>query len=73
MDRLRGLDLKLTEAIEKVKNLKAEKSALEKRLKTLEDSIHLKDLEIDSLRHEKTSIKGQIEELLGEIEAIQIN
>ena len=72
VEQFRNLDSKVAEAIQKVKTLKDEKAALERRIKELEDMLTQKDADLMTLREEKTSIKEQIEELLGELEAIEV-
>ncbi|NOX20470.1 MAG: cell division protein ZapB [Nitrospirae bacterium] len=72
METLRSLDDKIASAIEKVRLLKEEKEALEKRVKELEELLNEKNMEIERLRAEKGSVKGQLEELLAELESIEI-
>ena len=42
------------------------------RVQELETLLNEKDMEIERLRGEKTSVKGQLEELLTELESIEI-
>lgn len=72
LDRLKNLEGKITSAVSKVKALKEEKNVLEKRIKELEALVDKKNQEIDSLHSEKNSIKEQVEELLGELEALEL-
>ncbi len=72
METLRSLDDKIASAIEKVRMLKEEKQALERRVKELEELLNQKNLEIEQLRAEKGSVKGQLEELLSELESLEI-
>ncbi len=72
LETLRSLDDKIASAIEKVRMLKEEKQALERRVKELEELLNQKNLEIEQLRAEKGSVKGQLEELLSELESIEI-
>ncbi|BCB96653.1 hypothetical protein JZK55_15750 [Dissulfurispira thermophila] len=70
MEVLKTFDEKIAIAVEKVRSLKEEKERLEKRVKELEDALRLKDIEIERLGMEKSSIKNQIEDLLNELETI---
>lgn len=72
LDRLKNLDEKITSAVEKVKALKEEKTILEKKVKDFEHLLNEKNSEIELLKTEKTSIKNQVEELLGELETLEI-
>ncbi len=72
METLRSLDEKIVAAIEKVRVLKEEKASLEKRVRDLEALLNEKNREIEGLRAEKTSVRGQIEELLSELESIEL-
>lgn len=69
---LKTFDEKIAIAVEKVRSLKEEKEKLERRVKELEDAIRLKDMEIERLGREKSSIKNQIEDLLNELETIEL-
>ncbi|RMG71381.1 MAG: cell division protein ZapB, partial [Nitrospirae bacterium] len=68
----KSLDDKIASAIEKVRLLKEEKQALERRVKELEELLNQKNMEIEQLKAEKGSVKGQLEELLTELESIEI-
>lgn len=72
LERLRELDEKISDAINRVKALKEEKLNLEKRVQELEMLLNEKNEEIERLRAEKVSVKGQIEDLLREIESLEI-
>lgn len=72
LERLRDLDEKIAEAINKVKALKEEKRTLEKRINELEVLLNEKNEEIERLKSEKVTVKSQIEELLKEIESLEI-
>ncbi|GAB4488931.1 MAG: hypothetical protein OHK006_19990 [Thermodesulfovibrionales bacterium] len=72
MDRLKNLEEKIAAAVDRVKALKDEKTVLEKRIKDLEQLLDNKNEEIASLQAEKVSIKGQIDELLEELETIEL-
>jgi chromosome segregation ATPase len=72
LDRLKNLDEKIADAIQKVKILKEEKTALEKRVKDLEALLDDKNQEIERLSSEKVNIKSQIGDLLNELEAIEL-
>jgi len=71
LDRLKNLETKITAAVEKVKALKEEKSVLERKIRELEAVVNEKNIEIESLRSEKSSIGSQIQELLDELETIE--
>ena len=71
MDQLKDLDGKIVEAIVKVKTLKEEKAALEVRVKELEKLLAEKDSAIDDLSSEKVDIRGQLTDLLDELESIE--
>ncbi|MFN3396894.1 MAG: hypothetical protein ACK4Z9_08925, partial [Thermodesulfovibrionales bacterium] len=64
MERLRSLDEKIADAINRVRTLKEEKQALERRVRELEILLNEKNEEIEKLKSEKVSVKGQIEDLL---------
>jgi len=72
LETLRNLDEKIVSAIEKVRVLKEEKASLEKKVRDLEALLNEKNMEIEGLRAEKSSVKGQIEELLNELESIDL-
>ncbi len=72
METLRNLDEKIVSAIEKVRVLREEKISLENKVRELEALLNEQNMEIESLRTEKTSVKGQIEELLSELESIEL-
>ena len=72
LDRLKNLDDKIVGAIEKVKTLKEEKSALGLRIKELEAKLSDKDHEIEKLQTEKTTIKSQVEGLLNELDTLEV-
>lgn len=69
---LKTFEEKITYAIEKVKQLKEEKFALEKKIEELEDVISVKDQEIEKLTLEKAAVKAQIEDLFNELESIEL-
>ena len=72
MDSLKVFEEKISYAIEKIKSLKEEKAALERRITELETIIKQKDAEIENLNEDKFKIKGQIEDLVRELDNIQI-
>lgn len=72
LDRLKDLDEKISDAINRVRALKEEKQLLEKRVQELEMLLNEKNEEIERLRSEKISVKEQIEDLLKEIESLEI-
>ncbi|MBZ0155698.1 MAG: DUF724 domain-containing protein [Alphaproteobacteria bacterium] len=69
---LKNFEEKITYAVEKVKTLKEEKSALERRIQELEEIVTSKDQEIERLTAEKSAIKQQIENLFTELESIEV-
>lgn len=71
MNKLKDLDKKIALAVEKVKTLKEDKSALERRVHELESMLNEKNAELDELNSDRTSIRGQINDLLSELEAIE--
>ncbi len=72
LETLRSLDDKIASALKKAKALKREKAALEKRVRELEELLEEKDREMERLRTEKISVKGQLEELLAELESLEL-
>jgi chromosome segregation ATPase len=72
LDRLKNLEGKITSAVEKVKALKEEKSSLESRIRKMESLLKEKEKEIQSLHEDKNSIKQQVEDLLGELDALEL-
>lgn len=72
LDRLKDLDGKIANALNKVKALKDEKLALERRVRELEEQLNEKNLEIQRLSSEKLVIKDQIGELLDELETLEL-
>jgi len=70
LEKLKELNEQISAAIEKVKTLKEEKAELERKIKRLEGLMETKDIEIQALGTEKSAIKGQIEDLLSEIETV---
>ena len=73
LDQLKNLDGKIVEAIVKVKSLKEDKAKLETRVKELEGMLAEKDEKIKGLSEEKGDVRGQIADLLEELEGIEIN
>jgi uncharacterized protein involved in exopolysaccharide biosynthesis len=73
VERLKDLDRKIADAISKVKALKEENAGLSARVRELEARLAGKEEEIMALSAEKVSIRGQIEDLLNELEAIEIS
>ena len=71
LERLKNLEDKIATAVERVKALKEEKMALERRIRDMENLLNEKNQEIELLRSEKSSIGNQIAELLSELEAIE--
>ena len=71
MDRLKELDGKIANAINKVKTLKDEKASLKRQVEELQSRLIEKEEEIRSLSEDKTTIKDQITDLLNELETIE--
>ena len=69
---LKTFEEKIAYAVEKVKSLKDENSALQKKIRDLESVIAAKDQEIGKLGEEKMSVKKQLEDLFTELEAIEL-
>ena len=72
LEKLKTLEDKISVAIERVKTLKEEKAVAERKIKELEALLDEKNQEVEQLRSEKNIIKGQLEALLGEIEALEL-
>jgi uncharacterized protein involved in exopolysaccharide biosynthesis len=72
VETLKTVDEKIAYAIDKVKALKEGKSALERHLASIEETVKAKDREIEKLLAEKAAVKNQIEALLKELESIQL-
>ncbi|MDH4231503.1 MAG: DUF724 domain-containing protein [Nitrospirota bacterium] len=72
MERLKNLEEKIATVVERVKALKEEKSALERKIRELEGLLNDKNQVIESLTAEKVSIKTQVEDLLTELETIEL-
>jgi chromosome segregation ATPase len=72
LNRLKNLDEKIANAVNKVKALKEEKVILERRIKELEALLTEKSREVERLSSEKTAIKNQVEDLLNELETLEI-
>jgi len=72
LDRLKNLDEKIAGAVNKVKALKEEKTALERKVQELEALLNEKNQEVERLSSEKNAIKSQIAELLSELESLDV-
>jgi chromosome segregation ATPase len=71
LDRLKELDTKIANAINKVKTLKDENSALKQQVEELQGRLIEKDEEIRGLSEDNLSIKDQINDLLNELDTIE--
>ena len=71
METLKNLEPQITLAIEKIRELKEAKAALERRTMELEAALDRKNEELQNLVNEKNGIKTQIESLLGELQDIE--
>lgn len=70
METLKTIEDKIAQALEKIRQLKEDKGALEKRVRDLETMVAAKEQEIERLTGEKASIRGQIEDLISELDRI---
>ncbi|MDA8086727.1 MAG: hypothetical protein M0Z75_08515 [Nitrospiraceae bacterium] len=71
METLKNLESQILTAIEKIRDLKEAKTALERRTRELEALVNQKNEEILTLTGEKNSIKAQIESLLAELQDLE--
>jgi chromosome segregation ATPase len=69
---MQTVEEKIAEVIAKVKNLKEEKNAVDKRNGELEETLRAREQEIEKLTYEKNSIKNQIESLLKELDGFEL-
>jgi hypothetical protein len=69
---MQTVEEKISQVIEKVRILKEQKIAVERRNKELEEDLRTKDQEIEKLASEKNIIKNQIEDLLKELEGFEL-
>ena len=67
-----SVEEKIAQVIEKVRILKNEKGALEKRNMVLQEALRAKDQEIERLTAEKQAVRDQIEGLLKEVETLEL-
>ncbi|HWR89841.1 MAG TPA: cell division protein ZapB [Dissulfurispiraceae bacterium] len=72
MEALKTFEQKIAHAIDKIKALKEENNNLMKEIADLENSLRLKDQEMERLVAERGSIRDQIEDLLKELETIEL-
>lgn len=72
LEKLKTLEDKIANAIDKVKTLKEEKMITERRIQELEGLLNEKNIEIEQLKAEKNLVKSQLEALLNEIEALEV-
>ncbi len=72
LNRLKNLDEKIADAVNKVKALKEEKILLERRIRELETQLNEKNEEAERLSSEKAAIKNQVEDLLNELETLEL-
>jgi len=69
---MQTVEEKIAQVIDRVRNLKEEKSAVEKRNNELQEALRAKEQEIEKLAFEKSTIKNQIEDLLKELEGFEL-
>ncbi|HMK56545.1 MAG TPA: cell division protein ZapB [Dissulfurispiraceae bacterium] len=69
---MQTVEEKISQVIDKVRSLKEEKSELEKKNRELEEALKARDQEIERLSAEKSSVKGQIEDLLKELDGFEL-
>lgn len=72
MEIVKALEEKISYVVEKVKDLKAEKSMLQHKIVQLEDIIKSKDGELEQLNAEKVAVREQIEDLLKELDSMEL-
>lgn len=72
METLKTIEDKIAQALEKIRQLKEEKSVLERRVRDLETAVAAKEQEIERLAGEKTSIRSQIEDLISELDRMDV-
>lgn len=72
LNRLKNLDESIAAAIGRVKTLKEGNRALTQRIKDLEAQLNEKNMELERVSSEKSAIKGQITDLLTELEAMDL-
>jgi len=72
LETLKNLEGKISVAIEKIRTLKEEKEALDRRVRELEAVLDRKNEELEKFMSEKNAIKGQIEGLLSELDGIEL-
>lgn len=72
MEIVKALEEKISFVVEKVKELKEEKRMLQQKIIQLEDIIKSKDKEIEQLNTEKVMVKGQLEDLLKELDSMDL-
>jgi chromosome segregation ATPase len=73
LDRFKNLEEKIAGAINRVKELKEERTALERKIRELEEQLNEKNREIERLSSEKVTVKNQVEELLQELDALNLD
>jgi len=71
LETVKVLAEKISQAVDKINTLKEEKSALTNKVSELEALLRQKDEEIKTLHEEKYRIKGQIEDLVKELDEIE--
>ena len=69
---MQSVEEKIAQVIEKVRSLKEEKNAVEKKNMDLEEALTAKEQEIERLSNEKIAIKTQIEDLLKELDGFEL-
>jgi len=69
---MQTVEEKIAQVIDKVRNLKEEKSSIERKNGELEEALRVKEQEIEKLVFEKNTIKSQIEDLLKELEGFEL-
>lgn len=72
LEKLKTLEDKIANAIDKVKTLKEEKLITERKIQELEELLNEKNQEVEQLRSEKNLVKSQLEALLNEIETLEV-
>ena len=70
METLKNLEAQIAFAIEKIRDLKEAKAALERKTRELETALDGKNEDIQNLINEKNGVRAQIESLMGELQDI---
>ena len=72
LEKLKNLENKIAIAIDRVKTLKEENTLMERKIRELEGLLNEKNQELEHIRSEKNVVKSQIETLLNELDALEV-